>query len=292
MSMKAYSHTIPKATHQGKLSIGTLDLECYVLENGTRCFSQSGFTKALGMTHSGRFSGLIKKRAFYSSLSPALTNKINNPFVFYVPNSPTKAYGFNAELIVEICNEISFVSANKNFSLPDRKFIEKCKILLSAFAKVGVTALVDDATGFISDIKRNSYIDVFKRFVLESAREYAKEFPEQFFAAFYRLYGFKRPTKNHPACFAQIIRKYVYQEIAHSNGLILEMLEEKNPVVTSKYGTKYKQYKLFQFLEDQGMTQLRAHIWRVIGIADGSENISEFKDKFSRAFHSKDLLLQ
>ncbi len=29
---------IPKATHQGQMTVGPLDLDCYVLEDGGACF--------------------------------------------------------------------------------------------------------------------------------------------------------------------------------------------------------------------------------------------------------------
>jgi len=59
-------------------------------------------------------------------------------------------------------------------------------------------------------------------------------------------------------------------------------LDEKNPVVYSNGGRKYK---LFQFLsEEVGLPAIRAHLWQVIGIGNASANIKQFERSFYRAF--------
>ena len=58
-----------------------------------------------------------------------------------------------------------------------------------------------------------------------------KEFPDQFFDGIYKIYHLRRePKKNHPQFFAKFIRKYVYHPLADSNGVILALLDEKNPI--------------------------------------------------------------
>ena len=70
--------------------------------------------------------------------------------------------------------------------------------------------------------------------------------------------------------------------MANSKGVILEMLDEKNPVVYRRGGRKYK---MFQFLEDTiGLPSFRAHLWQVVGIMSSSRNKAEFDRAFKRAF--------
>jgi len=89
---------------------------------------------------------------------------------------------------------------------------------------------------------------------------------------------------NHPQFFAGVTRKYIYSPLAHSNGAILEMLEEKNPVV---YATGGRKYKMFQFLSDVvGLPALRAMIWQFIGIGNASRSKDSFDKAFNRAFPS------
>lgn len=101
----------------------------------------------------------------------------------------------------------------------------------------------------------------------------------------YRLYGLKRlnpDSSQHPRFFAKFTRKFIYHPLANSRGKILEVLDEKNPVVYANGG---RRYKLFQFLSDEvGLPAIRAHLWQVVGIGNASTNIRQFERSFYRAF--------
>ena len=67
-------------------------------------------------------------------------------------------------------------------------------------------------------------------------------------------------------------------QIANSNGAILKMLDEKNPVVYTNGG---RRYKMFQYLSDVvGPRAFRAHLWKTIGIGRAAKT----KEGFDRAF--------
>ena len=101
----------------------------------------------------------------------------------------------------------------------------------------------------------------------------------------YRLYGILRfdpASTKHPRFFAKFVRKFIYQPLANSKGKILEMLDERNPVVYANGG---RRHKLFQFLSSEvGMPAIRAHLWQVVGIGNASTNIRQFERSFYRAF--------
>jgi hypothetical protein len=64
--------------------------------------------------------------------------------------------------------------------------------------------------------------------------------------------------------------------------MILDMLDEKNPVVYANGG---RRYKLFQFLSREiGLPAIRAHLWQVVGIGNASRDIRHFERSFYRAF--------
>jgi hypothetical protein len=70
--------------------------------------------------------------------------------------------------------------------------------------------------------------------------------------------------------------------LANSNGAILEMLDEKNPVVYVNGG---RRYKMFSFLSDVvGLPSLRAHLWQVIGIGNSTTGKGQFERAFYKAF--------
>jgi len=165
-----------------------------------------------------------------------------------------------------------------------QKFLAKqSEIIVRSSAKVGIVALIDEATGYIKDKAREEYRELFKEFIRNECREWEREFPDQLFDAMYNLYKLPRKHKNkHPQFFANFIRKYVYTPLANSNGAILEQLDEKNPVV---YASGGRRYKLFQFLsETVGLPALRAQIWQVVGIANGTRTKEAFDKAFLKAF--------
>ena len=99
----------------------------------------------------------------------------------------------------------------------------------------------------------------------------------------YRLYSIKRLNKNHhPSFFGKLVRKYIYAPLANSNGAILDLLDEKNPVVYKNGG---RRYKMFQFLSEEiGLPAFKAHLWKVIGIGSASRSKEGFERGFKNAF--------
>jgi len=92
---------------------------------------------------------------------------------------------------------------------------------------------VDDAVGYVSDSKFE-YIEMFKDFIAKECQQWHQEFPEKLPEMLYKLYGVKRfdaDSSKHPRFFSKFIRKYIYYPLANSRGIILEMLDERNPVV-------------------------------------------------------------
>ena len=85
------------------------------------------------------------------------------------------------------------------------------------------------------------------------------------------------------------IRKYIYEPFADSKGAILEMLDEKNPVVYVNGG---RRYKMFNFLSEVvGIPALKAQLWQVIGIGNSVKSKAQFEKSFSNAFPSAQMEL-
>jgi hypothetical protein len=283
-----------KATHQGDLTVGDLTLDCYVLEDGRRVLSRAGLAASLGKNRATNLTKFLSEKSFQPAIPNDLIASINSPILFTPPTGGRSAYGYKATILVDICDAVLLARKNGRLSKPDARLADQCEILTRAFARVGITALIDEATGYIKDKKKAEYIELFKQFVADAAKEWQKEFPDPFFDMVYKVYGKSRlAAKNqHPQYFGYFIKKYVYQPLAGSDGVILEMLEEKNPKVVNSAGNKVRKKKLFQFLEGVGTDALRQHIWRLIGIGEASETKAEFERKFAKVFPAKNQQLE
>lgn len=275
---------MPEANYQGKLSIGDVELDCYVLNDGRRLFHKRGMARALGLKSAGgnAFMKTITRKGLGSTVPLELHEKIENPIVFK-PLSGDPAHGYEASALIDICDAIW--EANKRGKLtPQQAFLAlQAEVILRSAAKVGIVALIDEATGYIRDKRKDEYRELFQEFIRAEFRQWEQEFPNAFFDMIYRLYNLRRsPGNRHPQFFGKFIRKYVYAPLANSNGAILEMLDEKNPVVYSNGG---RRYKMFQYLSDViGLPAFRAHLWQVIGIGNSTRSKEGFDRGFNMAF--------
>jgi hypothetical protein len=276
--------SIPEAIREGVLPFGEIDLECYVLKDRRRVFHKKGMARSLGMKSEGGnvFLRAMNSKGLGSIIPPPLWEKLNNPIVFKTINGD-QAHGYEGSVLIEICDAIWEAGRQKKLGPRQGDLARQAEIILRSAAKVGIAALIDEATGFTKDKWRDEYRELFREFIRNEHREWAKEFPDQFFDMIYSIYRLPRKHKNkHPQFFAGFIRKYIYTPLLNSRGAMLELLDEKNPTVYVGGG---RRYKLFQFVEDEiGMPALRAQIWQVtgIGIAAGTKN--GFERGFNKAF--------
>lgn len=275
---------IPKAKREGVLTIGEVDLECYVLEDGRRLIHKRGMARALGLKSAGgnAFMKLMGRKGIGSVMTDEMREKLGNPCVFK-PKGRDPGHGYEGTYLIDVCNTIW--EARKQGKLaPSQHFISlQAEAIVRSSAKLGIVALIDEATGYIKDKSKDEYRELFKEFIRKECREWEREFPDQFFDIIYKIYNLRRHNPNkHPRFFGNFIRKYVYAPLANSNGAILEMLDSKNPVV---YMNGRRRYKMFQYLTDVlGMPALKAHLWQLIGIGNASRTKEGFDRMFKAAF--------
>ncbi|HSK76651.1 MAG TPA: P63C domain-containing protein [Thermoanaerobaculia bacterium] len=285
---------VPTAERRGELLIGEISLDCFHLDDGRRVFHKRGIAKALGLKSSGgnAFKKMISREGVGSALGEELRAKIDNPIVFNPlaldPGNGAKrtfGHGYEATVLIDICEAL--IQAQRNNELaPSQAFLAiQAEVIVRSSAKLGIIALIDEATGYISDLRKEEYRKLFQAFVQEELRQWEQEFPDRFFDMIYRLYGLKRKNPKsfkHPGFFGKFIRKYVYHPLANSNGAILKDLDEKNPVVYVGGG---RRHKFFQFLTDEiGLPAFRQHLWQVVGIGNSVPDKTAFERAFRRAF--------
>lgn len=290
---------IELAKRSGVLQIGEIAIPCAVMEDGTRLLSERAITKAFGGKRGGSHWKRLKEnpdgaylpvflsaKNISANLNKDFAEKVGRRRLYREKRGGAPAFGIEASLLPKICN-VYLKLRDEDKLVPSQVPLSmQAEILVRGLAEIGIIALVDEATGYIEEKRKEEYRELFQAFIREQAREYESEFPKLFTDNLYRLYGLEQRTPGkHPQFFGKITRKYIYAPLAESKGAILEMLDEKNPVVYAKGGRKYK---MFQFLKEElGLPALRAHLWQVVGILSTSRNKSEFDRLFNRAFPAK-----
>ena len=283
---------VPEARSQGTITIGDTVIDVYVLKDRRRLVAKRAMARALGLKSDGgnAFSKTLSGKTIGSKIPPELREKIENHLVFK-PLSGDPAHGYEATVLIELCD---FLMQIRGDLLGNQAFLaEQAETIIRAAAKLGIIALIDEATGFIDDKRREEYRELWQSFIREEAAKWeAAEFPDELFNIMYKLYGLRRLNPNstkHPKFFAKFLRKYVYQPLANSRGAILQELDLKNPVV---YASGGRRYKMFQFLsEEVGLPELRKHIWKTVGIGQSVNTKEQFDRSFYHAFPSARPLL-
>ena len=257
-----------KATHTGnfKQEFG-IDVDCYVLndERKTAVISQRGMGEALGFSKAsgGRFPRFIEGKAIEKHLGPELKQKLQNPLVFQpssaVPNSKMidKIYGFDVTLLIDVCKAIIAAETAGDLKQNQENIARQAHIIVNASAKAGIQGLVYALAGY--DATREEVVAAFKLFVQEEAREYEREFPNQLYEEWYRLYELPRPERNKPWKFMHLTVDQVYKPLAKSNGKVLNLTRE------SRAQSGPPNTRLHQFLTDIGVKALRTQLGPAFG---------------------------
>jgi hypothetical protein len=286
-------NNLPRASHQGLLPIGDVEIEVYRLYDGRRLIAKAAMAKALNLKSEGgnAFLRTVTRKGVRSAISENLWNAIENPIVFRylgtdsADNQGPHADGYEATTLIEVCDAL-IQARNDDLLDKSQAFLAvQAEIIIRSAAKLGIIALVDAATGYIEDIKKEEYLRLWKEFVQNEFRQWEAEFPHQFADMIYKIYGLKRKDTRsfkHPQFFGWFTRKYIYHPLANSRGAILDLLDDANPIV---YAGGTRKYKLHQFLTEQvGLPALRQHLWQTIGIGNSARDKQEFERAFYRAF--------
>jgi hypothetical protein len=140
------------------LRIGDIEIPCYVLEDETRVLSQRGVVGGLGMRYgSSRIEGADRLSAFLQGklLSPFVSNElltlIANPIRFRRSGGGNLAFGYPATIMADLCDVVLAARKAGVLQKQQEHIADRCEILLRGFARVGIIALVDEATGFQRD---------------------------------------------------------------------------------------------------------------------------------------------
>jgi hypothetical protein len=259
---------IPKATHEGILTIGDTEIACAVLESGERVLTQSSVMIALGRARQAKgrryYDADVNLPAFLTAknLKPFIPNdlSVTSSQIEFKTLGGVRAFGYRADLLPQVCGV--FLDAKAAGALNERlqgHIAERALILIRGFASVGIIALVDEATGFQYERPRRDLEEYLKKFLSESLRRWVRTFPRDYFKHLCRLKGVQlRPDMRLPQYFGHITNDLVYRRIAPG---VLKALKERR----SERGSPSN--KLCWWTSDElGRPELLLHLGTVVGI--------------------------
>jgi hypothetical protein len=262
--------TLPFSMFRGTVRIGDMDIECHVLSDERRVFTQREVVRVL--SH-GRESGNLAR---YLARNPLYTNQFSAGLTidFRVPGSPTISNGYEATLLIEICELYLEARRQKLLKPSQLKLAIQSEIIMRSCAKVGIIALIDEATGFQQVRKKRALQIKLQAFIAEEMQDWAQMFPPEFWFELARLEGVHYSPRNRPLRWGKYVMAFVYDSIDKDMGKALRTI---NP--DPSYGKNDH-----QLLTDFGRQQVHDQIQKVATIMKLCENMKDFRQKFDRVF--------
>ncbi|GAO98809.1 P63C domain protein [Caedimonas varicaedens] len=277
-------------SHRTPLVIGNLKISCYVLEDGTRVLSGRGLQEALGFKKKlpGIMLGnLLKSPRLAPYLLPGILDKFEQKIAFIRPNSsgsnPT-TYGYEATLLVDLCYALIDAQQAGVLTKVQSIYAKQAEMIVRSVAKVGIIALIDEATGYEDDREHKALQKILNAYMSAELVAWAKRFPDEFYRQIFRLKGWNWNSltkQKKPLEVGKITRDIVYKRLAPG---VLEELEKRNPLLEQGY----RKVRHHQHLNpDLGHPALSQHLHALICFMRACGNWKQFLRMVQQVFPLK-----
>lgn len=280
---------ILKASYNGELDLNGFKISCAVLEDGTRVLVNRSLSRAFGLKGSGAYwqrkknqeGALLPEYISAKYLEPYISKeiykKISNT-IPYINNRNIITDGVKAELLADICD--IYVKAGEKGALSENQQIaQNAYQILLAFSKVGIIALVDEATGYQYDREKDELQKILKAYISEKLLPWQKRFPDIFYKELFRLNGWDftvNGIKKRPSVIGKWTNTLIYDQLPKG---VLTELKRKTP----KNAAGNRSARYHQFLTpDIGHPTLTAQINQIVTIFQLSDNMEQMWAQFEK----------
>ena len=267
--------TLPEAKWWGDLPVGGLTLPVYVLDDGRRIISRTG---AANVLTKGKAGGNLESYIGIEVLRPFMPGNFQDQLIeFNLTGVVNKtARGMLAETFLEVCQ--AYVSARDQGALTTERQIAiaiQANMVLSACAKVGLIALIDEVTGYQYERAQDALRLKLRLFLEDEMRKWEKTFPDELWKEFGRLTNWKGQPHQRPKYWGKLVMELVYDYLDPD---VADWLKKNAP--KPRGGQNYHQWLSSQY----GLKRLVEHLWMLIGMASACRNMAELREKMAERF--------
>jgi hypothetical protein len=281
------SRAIPEAQYPGTLNIAGVEMPVYVLSNGQRVIARIAATEVLtGVKRQGDLESYLRVGSLHGFLNveSVLARMVTfNQKDVEMLNQTVR--GLPSDLFIEICqgyvaalNASMATGAQIALTERQREIAIRAGMFLAACAKVGLDALIDEATGY-QRVRAEDALQIKLRLYLEEEmRKWEKTFPDDLWQQFGRLTKWKGRLHQRPKYWGNLVMELIYEYLDPD---VAQWLRDNAP--KPFHGQNYHQWLSSQY----GLRKLIEHIWKVIGIASTCQNIAELRHEMERLYGKK-----
>lgn len=297
-----WNKDLPEVSYDGVLSLAGTELPCAVLTDNTRVLTEADFMREMNMYRSGALSvrraeddsgDRVPLYLAFKNLRPYIERHLgglNKDLILrYRTTKGGVAHGIRADTIPAICE--AWMDARKDGVLgsSQEKVAEKAEILLRGLARVGIIALIDEATGYQSERNHEALAKILEAFVAKELRPWVKTFPATFYENLCRLRNLEYPPTSQklPQYFGHLTNEIVYKRLAPG---VLDELKNHTP----RDGQGKHVHHLHRRLSDNvGHPKLKELLAAVVALMKVSKDYDSFINLLDIAqprFNSQQLL--
>lgn len=264
------------AKYVGSLEIGQASLDCVVLDEGTRVISQKSIMEALGRadTTGRRGPKGLPPFADAANLGPHFPDGLSeyfNRIEYRQDGAIGTRMGYEAEILPLICD--MYLSARDAGALKASQLgaARLAEFLMRGLARVGIIALVDEATGYQDERAKDALAKILEAYVADELQAWVRTFPVEFYKELCRLRGidFDPSAVKRPPYFGHLTNNIVYKRLAP--GLLAE-IKDRRANDAKKRNAKFHQ----QLTPEAGHPKLREHLASTVTVMKLSNTYPEF----------------
>jgi hypothetical protein len=176
-------------------------------------------------------------------------------------------------MLADVCDAVLAARKRGNVLAPNQvRIAEQCEMLVRGFARIGIIALVDEATGYQRDREKDALAKILEAWIAKELQAWVQTFPREFYEHMFRLRGleFSTTSVRRPQYFGKLTNNVVYERL--EPGVLNELKR-----VTPRNEDGKPTAKYFQSLtKNIGYPKLKEHLGAVVAYMRISKSWSEF----------------
>ncbi len=281
---------LPIAHWRGMLNLVGVDVPCYVLDTGQKIIGRTSATEVLsGIKGGGALERYLSAKALEPFIDKDSVLERLVPFRLPEVEGLDKAVkGLPADLMIEVCQgfvaalQASFDPNFPHLRITDRQreMAIKASMFLSACAKVGLEALIDEATGYQYERAEDALQVKLRAFIADELRAWEKTFPDELWMEFGRLTGWATPLRSRPKWWGKLVIEMIYDTLDKD---VAEYLKANKP----SPGVRWHR----QLTENHGVRQLVSRCYEIVGMSKPCSNMRELRDRVAHHYGKQPIQL-
>ncbi len=276
---------LPRATYGSEdrpLRIGNIEITCYVLEDETRVITHRAMQRSLGMAQSGGAQRMVNLVARIESKGidcGDLRSRIESPIGFQIQGG-SRAFGYEATILEDLCNAILEAKENGHLQTQQAKFAEFAKILVRGFSRVGIIALVDEATGYQYSRLKDDLQRILEKYVSKEMARWSRVFDSDYYMHIHRLKGwaYNPDSTKRSHALANITVDLTYDRI-HP-----ELLKELKHTRSERGSANQKLHQWLTTEPNGGHPRLKQHAEGVTALLSVAKSWAQFESWMDKRY--------